>query len=137
MPFNNLFVYFEDIDANEKFLYKYCQMRKNILQLVGNFNQGGSERQAVQLIRLLNEDKTHNIFLAALNNDGVLRGEVEKIGFTEISEFRLNSFYDLNFLRQLRRCVKFLRENKIEVIHTHDFYTNIFGMLAGVWRVCR
>lgn len=73
----NLFVYFEDIDANEKFLYKYCQMRKNILQLVGNFNQGGSERQAVQLIRLLNEDKNHNIFLAALNNDGVLRGEVE------------------------------------------------------------
>ncbi|CAN5116145.1 glycosyltransferase [soil metagenome] len=106
-------------------------MRKNILQLIGSFNQGGSERQAVQLVRLLKEDKTHNIFLATLNNEGVLREEVEKIGFTEIPEFRLTSFYDINFLRQLRKCVKFLRDNNIEVIHTHDFYTNIFGMLAA------
>ena len=54
-----------------------------------------------------------------------------EIGFAEIAEFPLTSFYDLNFLRQLRKCVKFLRENKIEVIHTHDFYTNIFGMAAA------
>lgn len=76
-------------------------MKNNILQLVGSFNQGGSERQAVQLVRLLNEDKAHNIFLAALNGEGVLREEVEKIGFTEIPEFRLTSFYDLNLSKAL------------------------------------
>lgn len=106
-------------------------MRKNILHLNGSFHQGGSERQAVQLVRLLKEDNTHNIFLAALNNEGILGEEAKKIGFTKIPEFPLTSFYDLNFLRQLRKCTKFLRENKIEVIHTHDFYTNIFGMLAA------
>ena len=106
-------------------------MRKNILQLTGSFHQGGSERQAVQLVRLLNEDKTHNIFLATLNSEGILREEAEKFGFTKIPEFRLTSFYDLNFLRQLRNCVKFLRENKIEIIQTHDFYTNVFGMAAA------
>ncbi|MGI8640132.1 MAG: glycosyltransferase [Pyrinomonadaceae bacterium] len=106
-------------------------MKKNVLQLIGSFHQGGSERQAVGLTRLLREDETHNIYLATLNNEGVLREEVEKIGFTEIPEFSLTSFHDVNFLRQLRGFVQFLRENKIEIIHTHDFYTNVFGMLAA------
>ena len=106
-------------------------MKKNVLQLVGSFHQGGSERQAVQLTRFLREEGTHNIFLAALNDEGVLREEVTKIGFTDIPEFRLTSFYDVNFLRQLRNFVRYLRENKIEIIQTHDFYTNVFGMLAA------
>jgi L-malate glycosyltransferase len=103
----------------------------NALQLIGSFHQGGSERQAVQLTKLLKQDGTVNVFIASLNNDGLLRKEVETIGFTEIDEFKLTSFYDLNFFKQLRNCVKFLKKNKIDVIHTHDFYTNIFGMFAG------
>ncbi len=106
-------------------------MKKNVLQIVGSFHQGGSERQAVQLTRLLYEDKTHNIFLAALNNEGVLREEVEQLGFTDIPEFRLSSFYDLNFLKQLNRCRKYIRENNIEIVHTHDFYSNVFGIAAA------
>jgi L-malate glycosyltransferase len=109
---------------------------RNVLQFIGSFHQGGSERQAVQLTRLLHEDKTYNVFLASMNNDGVLRQEVETIGFTDIPEFKLTSFYDANFVRQIRRCAKFIKQNNIEVVHTHDFYTNIFGMfsasLAGV-----
>ena len=106
-------------------------MKKNVLQLIGSFHQGGSERQAVQLTRLLREDDSFNIFLAALNNEGVLRVEVECLGFTDIPEFRLKNFYDLNFLKQLRRCARFIRENKIEIVHTHDFYTNVFGIAAA------
>jgi glycosyltransferase involved in cell wall biosynthesis len=107
-------------------------MKKIVLQLIGSFHQGGSERQAVQLTKLLSEEGTYNIFLASLNNEGVLREEVEKIGFTEIPEFKLTSFYDLNFARQLRQCVQFIKQNKIEVIHTHDFYTNVFGISAAL-----
>ena len=106
-------------------------MKRNVLQIIGSFHQGGSERQAVQLTRLLREDDSFNIFLAALNNEGVLKSEAERMGFTTIPEFRLNSFYDLNFLRQLKRCARFIRENKIQIVHTHDFYTNIFGIAAA------
>jgi hypothetical protein len=101
-------------------------MKKNVLQLIGSFHQGGSERQAVQLSRLLHEDNSYNVFLAALSNEGVLRREVENLGFTDIPEFPLNSFYDSNFLKQIRLCRKFIRENKIEIVQTHDFYTNVF-----------
>ncbi len=106
-------------------------MKKNVLEFVGSFHQGGSERQAVQLVKLLNSDETYNIFLASLDNDGILREEVEKLGFTEIPEFKLTSFYDLNFARQLRKFTRFLKKNKIEIIHTHDFYTNVFGIAAA------
>ncbi len=104
---------------------------KNVLQFIGSFHQGGSERQAVQLTRLLCEDASFNVSIATLENSGVLREEVESLGFTEIPEFKLTSFYNANFFKQLAKCAKFLRGNKIEIIHTHDFYTNIFGMLAA------
>ncbi|CAN5382416.1 glycosyltransferase [soil metagenome] len=106
-------------------------MEKNILQFIGSFHTGGSERQAVQLTRLLREDAKFNIFLATLNREGVLREEIEKIGFAEIPEFPLTSFYNLNFFKQLRLCARFMRENKIEIVHTHDFYTNVFGISAA------
>ena len=105
-------------------------MRK-VLQLIGSFHQGGSERQAVQLTRILRENGEFDISLAALENAGVLREEVEKLGLTDIPEFKLTSFYNANFVKQLMKCAGFLRENKIEIIQTHDFYTNIFGMLAA------
>lgn len=104
---------------------------KNVLQFIGSFHQGGSERQAVQLTRLLREDGTHKVFAATLNKEGVLLGEIEKLGFKEIPEFKLKSFYDANFLLQLKKCVKFFRENEIEIVQTHDFYTNVFGITAA------
>jgi glycosyltransferase involved in cell wall biosynthesis len=32
---------------------------------------------------------------------------------------------------QTRRLVNFLKENHVDIVHTHDFYSNIFGMTAG------
>lgn len=104
---------------------------KNVLQFIGSFHQGGSERQAVQLTRLLCEDKTHKIFVAALNSEGILKTEIEQLGFSEIPEFKLTSFFDYNFIKQLNNCARFLRENKIDVVQTHDFYTNVFGIAAA------
>lgn len=106
-------------------------MKKNVLQLIGSFHQGGSERQAVQLTRLLRRDKTYNVRLAALNSEGVLKPEVESLGLTDIPEFKLNSFYDLNFFKQLRKCARFIKENNFEIVHAHDFYTNVFGIAAA------
>lgn len=106
-------------------------MKKNVLQLIGSFHQGGSERQAVQLTRLLRRDKTYNVRLAALNSEGVLKSEVESLGLTDIPEFKLNSFYDLNFFKQLQKCARFIKENNFEIVHAHDFYTNVFGIAAA------
>ena len=106
-------------------------MKPNVLHIINSFEQGGTERQAVQLVRLLHEDRRYRLHLATLSNSGILRDEAAGIGLGEILEYPLTSFYDRNFLKQIRRCVRFLKSHEIDVVHTHDFYTNIFGMTAA------
>ncbi len=114
-------------------------LKPRILHLISSFNQGGTERQAVSLVKALVADDQFEIFVATLNKEGVLLNEVENLGLPEIPEFKLTSFLNYNFFRQLSRCAKYIRDNRIDLVHTHDFYSNIFGMgaarLAGV-RAC-
>lgn len=72
-----------------------------------------------------------NVFVATLDRSGVLLEDVERFGLNDVPEFRLNSFYDLHFARQVRRFAQYLKKHEIDVVHTHDFYTNIFGMAAA------
>lgn len=106
-------------------------MKPEVLQLIGSFHQGGSERQAVQLSRLLLESRRYGVHVACLTREGVLLSEVEKLGIGDVPEFPLTSFYDLNAGRQIRLLAKCLRERRIDIIHAHDFYTNVFGMAAA------
>lgn len=106
-------------------------MKANILEIVGSFHQGGSERQAIQLARFLREEGSFNVFLATLDGAGILGAEVENIGFESVPEFKLTSFYDFNMLRQIKNAARFIRRNDIKIVHTHDFYTNVFGMLTA------
>jgi len=106
-------------------------LKPNVLHIIDSFEQGGTERQAAQLVRLLHEGGRYRAHLACLNNRGILRDEVERLGLGEIAEYPLTSFYDRNFLRQVRRLARFLKQQEISVVHTHDFYTNIFGMMAS------
>jgi glycosyltransferase involved in cell wall biosynthesis len=106
-------------------------MKANVLFIIDSFEQGGSERQAMQLLTQLHASGKCRVHLACLQNRGSLRAEADQLGIGEIHEYALTSFYDLNFARQLRRLVHFIRENEIDVVHTHCFYTNIFGMTGG------
>lgn len=111
-------------------------MKPNVLFIIDSFEQGGSERQALQLLRQLRESGKCQVHLACLQDRGSLRAEAEALQIGEIHEYALTSFYDFTFLKQIRRLVSFIKENRISVVHTHCFYTNIFGMtgafLAGV-----
>ena len=106
-------------------------LKPNVLHIIDSFESGGTERQAIQLVRLLQASGRYRIHLACLQKRGELLAEAERLGLGEIKEYPLRSFYDRNGVVQFRRCVRFLSENKIDVVHTHDFYTNIFGMTAA------
>jgi L-malate glycosyltransferase len=112
------------------------KVKPNVLFIIDSFEQGGSERQALQLLRQLHLSDQCRVHLACLQNRGSLRADADQMGIGEINEYALTSFYDRNFARQLRRVVRFIKEHEIDVVHTHCFYTNIFGMtgafLAGV-----
>ena len=107
-------------------------MKPAVLQLIDSFNQGGSERQALQLTRLLYDTGRYNVHLACLSPEGSLRTTIEDLDLGEIPSFPLTSFYDRNAVTQLRRFVRWLKSARIDILHTHDFYTNVFGMSGGV-----
>ncbi len=111
-------------------------MKPNVLHIIDSFDQGGTERQAIQLVRLLHESNRYRVHLACLHDRGVLRSEVARLGIGEVTAYPLNSFFNRNFAVQLRRLKCCLREREIDIVHTHGLYTNIFGIigatLAGV-----
>lgn len=113
-------------------------MHRKVLQLVGSFHQGGTERQAVQIARLLKEDGKADVHLATMKKEGVLLEDVEALGFEEIPEFRIGSFFSAGFPSGVSRAAHFVKAHRIDVIHAHDFYTNVFGAavaaLSGVSR---
>lgn len=107
------------------------KVKPNVLFIIDSFEQGGSERQALQLLRQLHTSGQCRIYLACLQNRGSLRVDADQLGLGEIHEYALTSFYDLNFIKQLRRVKRFIAEKQIDVVHTHCFYTNIFGMTGA------
>ena len=78
-------------------------MKPNVLHIIDSFEQGGTERQAIQLVRLLQASGRYRVHLACLQDRGSLRAEAETLGLGEIPEYPLTSFYDRNFVRQFRR----------------------------------
>jgi glycosyltransferase involved in cell wall biosynthesis len=107
-------------------------LKPAVLQLIDSFHQGGSELQAIQLTRLLSGSDSFSVHLASLNPDGPLRSSLADLNLPAIQSFPLTRFYDLNAVNQLRKLVSELRQRDISIIHTHDFYTNVFGMTAGM-----
>ena len=105
--------------------------RPTVLHLVDSFRHGGTERQAVQLVRLLHESGRYRVRVACLSPEGLYREEVERLGLGEIACYPLTSFYDANAVKQLCRFAAALGAERIDLLHTHDFYTNVFGMAAG------
>src|SRR6266576_1464766 len=103
-------------------------MKPKVLFIIDSFEQGGSERQALQLLRQLHLSGQCRVHLACLQDRGSLRAEAESLGISEIVEYPLTSFYNFNFATQVRRLIRYIKEKKIDVVHTHCFYTNIFGM---------
>jgi glycosyltransferase involved in cell wall biosynthesis len=106
-------------------------LKPNVLQLVGSFHQGGSESQALQLTRLLLESGGHNVHLACMSPEGPLLEQVNQLDLEDVLAYPLTSFYAPSTAVQLGRFARFLRSRTIDVVHTHDFYTNVFGMAGA------
>lgn len=107
-------------------------MRPVVMHLIDSFRQGGSESQALNLYLEMKKSGWLDVKLACLDRSGPLLMKLPPADSEVIPEFKLNNFYDVRMCLQLYRFVRLLKQLKVEVVHTHDFYTNIFGMLAAV-----
>lgn len=101
--------------------------KPSVLQIFHGFIEGGSERQMIQMTKLLHESGDYDVHVASLSTGGVLRSEIERLQLP-VTDFPLTSFYDANMVRQTRRFVSYLKKHQVKIVHSHDFYSNIFGM---------
>lgn len=106
--------------------------RPRVLHLITSFEIGGTERQAVELLKRLNRER-YDVRLAVLRNEGPFYSEIQA-QFPDVPEFPLTSFYNANALKQLARLRRLLLGEKTDILHAHDFYSSFLGAAAA--RLC-
>lgn len=103
-------------------------VRPRILHLINNFDIGGTERQAVELLKRVDRSR-FDIRLAVLRSGGGFYEEIRGL-FKEILEFPFHTFYGSGARRQIARLRNILIDEDIDILHAHDFYAGVTGVLA-------
>jgi len=95
---------------------------------------GGTELNAVRTAEGLDRSR-FEISVISLQPDGPLAERYRAVGIP-VDPFRLRSLYSPDTLRQGVRLMRWLRRERIEILHCHDLYSNLFaapwGRMAGV-----
>ncbi len=108
---------------------QFVPERPRVLHLITSFDIGGTERQAVELLNRLDEGR-FDVRLAVLGWRGALRERIAA-RFPSAPEFPLTCFYNANAIKQLLRLRKMMVEERIALLHTHDFYAGALGVTAA------
>ncbi len=104
--------------------------KRKIFYLLDSLNIGGTETQAVELARRMDPAK-YDVTLACLRKAGPL---LERLNGSSVNvvEFHPKGGIDSpRGLYQLARMVAFLRRGKFDVVHAHDLWSNMIGVVAG------
>lgn len=95
---------------------------------------GGTELNALRTVERIDRSR-FDISVISLQPDGPLAARYRAAGIP-IHEYRLSSLYARSTLQQGLRLVRWLRRERIEILHCHDLYANLFaapfGRAAGV-----
>jgi len=103
--------------------------KPRVLHLITSFEVGGTERQAVELLKRIDR-RRFDVSLAALRLEGPLYQEVAAI-FPGVPQFPLTSFYNANAAKQLMRLRDLMVRKQVEILHAHDFYAGLLGAAAA------
>lgn len=103
--------------------------RTRVLHLITSFEVGGTERQAVELLKRIDRLR-FDARLAAIRLEGPLYGEIEDL-FPRVPQFPLTSFYNANAARQLMRLRNWMISERVDILHAHDFYAGLLGVAAA------
>jgi glycosyltransferase involved in cell wall biosynthesis len=91
-----------------------------------SFDAGGTERQMIELIRRLDRDR-FTVHAACFHRRGAWLPLVESSA-ASIAEFPIAGFGKPGTWRALRAFARWCRLTGISLVHTCDFYTNVFGL---------
>src|SRR2546426_6921073 len=101
-----------------------------VFHLVESFNLGGSENQAVQVARRMNSGR-YSVTVGCLSTEGPYLEMLQKAGIPVADFHPQGGLLSPRGFCQLLRLTHFLRCERFDVVHTHDLYSNLLGVLAA------
>ncbi len=109
--------------------------RIRLVEFTNTFHLGGGEVQFLELLRGLPRSR-YDIQVLALEATGPLLPEVRKLGL-EPEVFPLGpSLIHRQTLQQIIRLARWLKAQRVDLLHVHDFYTTLLAVpacrMAGV-----
>ena len=90
---------------------------------------GGTELHAVRLAEQMRALDVQPL-MVTLNADGPMGARYRDAGI-DVHAFPVDSLVGLSAIRQIARMARFFRDEQIDVVHTHDCYTNFLGVAAA------
>ena len=100
-----------------------------LLEFLTSFTAGGTERQIVNLMKGL--DRSHfALSIGCQLRSGKFVDEVLALG-APLREYAITSFKDPRTLRQIVRLARDMRRDAVQIVHSHNFYANVFAVPAA------
>lgn len=96
-----------------------------VLYCLDNMRLGGSELNAVRTVEHLDRDR-FRVTVACLSDDGPLTARYRAAGITVV-RFPVTSLYGVSAVRQGMALARFIAGKKIDIVHSHDMYSNVFA----------
>lgn len=97
-----------------------------IAYCLDNFRIGGTERHAIRAAERL-DPAVFELHVFCLSEDGPLRARYEALG-VPISHIQIPNLYSLQTAREGIRLASLIRSARIDIMHSHDIYSNIFAV---------
>lgn len=106
----------------------------NVFKFVTEFGLGGTELQVLKLSEQFTPDR-FSLAFGCIRRKGLIAQAYGSHGWS-ISEYPISGFAKINTGRQMLRLARELRDRKCQVMHSYNFYANVFSIpaarLAGV-----
>src|SRR4051812_31571623 len=97
-----------------------------LLKVVPTLMCGGTENQFMALARAIDPAR-YAMEFACLRRWGGFVSEIDRRGIP-LREYSLSSFFSVNGVMQQMKLARYIHRNKIQVVHTYNFYGNVFGI---------
>ena len=106
-----------------------------VAHCIDSFDIGGTELNAVRTVEALDR-RRFQVTVFHLHETGPLRPRYEALGL-QLLHLPIGPLYSPRTAAQSVRFLRLLRREGIEVVHTHDIYTNIFAAPLARLAGCR
>ena len=105
--------------------------RVHVVFSIDTMSVGGTEMNAIRTAERLNRER-YRLSVVTLRGEGPLAERYEGMG-VPVLRFPIRNLYGTETVRQGVRLARFLRAERVSVVHCHDQYSNFFSAMVARW----